>query len=202
MDLTNKECKILIEELKKRFDCSFALSYEYVDDEFDIEKKYKDDVVKKFTNIIKLFSNETLIFDVKLSKEIIQEFKEEIIKVFKMFEEYVKLGDIEVLDVTMISFYSYFPSMFTKDKWKKYNNNIDFYPSQKYEHAKINLNDYGMFYQFPLYNKEIQDSYIKEYKTKYESLKFHIDNNPIMKYLPKPNLNESLTHIQANYLLS
>ena len=201
MELSNKECKILIEELKENFGCNFYNSYEYVDDEFGIDDKYKATVLKKYTNIIKLFSNNTLIFDVKLTKQIIQEFKEEIIKVFEMLERYAKLEDVEKLDIMMISFYSHFPSMFTKNKWKKYKNNVDFHPIQKYEHAKINLNDYGMFYQFPLYTKEIQDRYIKEHETKYEILKFHIDNNPIMRYI-KIELEETLTHIQANYLLS
>ena len=55
---------------------------------------------------------------------------------------------------------------------------------------------------FNYFSKDKRDDIIKNNSELYTNIKYHLDRNPIMKYLPKPKLEESIIYKQVNYLLS
>lgn len=178
------------------------------DKDLEIDKKYKE-LVEMFrydqsTGYVfaGFYNNEKWSKIVNANKKIYE----------NVVEHFYKVSEI---DERALPLYSYIPNKFTE---VEYNQNKDNFTELGLDHISNrlkggikdilnNLEDFT-FYTFPYYPTKIQEEIKSKYPKEYESIKFHLDNNPIMKHLPnvkewrKENLNESLTHTQANYLLS
>jgi len=182
-------------------------------EDWELDSNTKREIVHTYSDVINLFLGKKmpLYYDIDESKKIISKNKDLIIKLVKFFEEYGAPNGDGFFFIMPI--YSYLTNLFTKKIYvDNYEDGIDFYLSTKdknsYEELVNQIVKYRMFYVFPFYKKEDQEKFKNQYSKEYTIAKFHIENNPIMKYVKEcvsnyeRELKESITHSQANYLLS
>ena len=122
--------------------------------------------------------------------------------VAKVIELIIKEG----MQMYIIPLFTFFPNLFDGVKWKKlindtYEHEYEWYVKDGNVRVKEYL-DGEKFYMFNYFSKDKRDDIIKNNSELYTNIKYHLDRNPIMKYLPKPKLEESIIYKQVNYLLS